>query len=619
MTPAELAHTVEKSVDILTLVLWFVGGVLAGLVGSFLLTGVLRVIGHRRPFAAMIVHRARRPVRAILVVLGAWTGLLLGVPEPRSRWFAVTQHGLLIVLIAACTWFLAALIRVIEDAALMRIQRVGATARARRVQTQAQVLRRVGVAIIVVLGIAGVLLTFPGMRAAGASILASAGVLSVVAGLAAQTTLGNVFAGFQLAMTDAIRVDDVVIVEKQFGHIEEITLTYVVVRLWDDRRMIMPSTYFTTQPFENWTRQAPALLGTVEFEVDWRVPVPRMRLELERLLRLTDLWDGRVGILQVENATGGSLLVRALVSGKDAPTLTDLKYFLRENLVDWLQTQVPYALPFRRFEQQEVTRLFDDSRDPRYAEAAEEMEELAELDGARRPADDTLVVPAANESPQERRERQAAARRARRRAEKEDRRRSRFEGLHHREEALHHRYPSQDETQRLDPRALALEAERAAAAASERADEPASERDGAAGPEGAGASGDGARRGDTGRSGTPPVETENRPTRTSLRERASRLPITDPHGTAVLPGAGEPAAHEGSTARAGHEASIFSGSPEAEERAQAFAGPGQEALDERELTADRKRVENQRAEQLYGRDAAPDDGGDGDGGGGEGD
>lgn len=614
---AELSNAVDKSVDILTLVLWVVGGVLAGLVASFLLTGVLRVIGHRRPFAAMIVHRARRPVRAILVVIGAWVGLLLATPvAPGIRepaWRAIAQHLLLIALIAASTWFLAGLIRVLEDAALMRIQRVGATARARRVQTQAQVLRRVGVAIVVLLGIAGVLLTFPGMRAAGASILASAGVLSVVAGLAAQTTLGNVFAGFQLAMTDAIRVDDVVIVEGQFGHIEEITLTYVVVRLWDDRRMIMPSTEFTTKPFENWTRQAPALLGTVPFEVDWRVPVPRMRHELERLLRLTDLWDGRVGILQVEDATGGSLIVRALVSGKDAPTLTDLKYYLRENLVDWLQTQVPYALPRRRLEQQEVARLYDDSRDPRYSEVAEEMEELAELDGARQD-DDTWLVPAAKEDPHERRERQAAARRARRRAEKDDRRRARFEGLRRHDEVTHQRHPSQDETQLLDPRLLGLEAGPA----------------GTAGPppgsvaEEAGASGDGTR-GDTARPATEPAEAENRPTpvpaanrptRTSLRERASRLPITDPHGTAVLPAEAEPPAHEASTARVGHEASIFSGSPEAEERAQAFAGPGQEALDERELTADRKRVESQRAEQLYGRDAAPDDDGDA---GGEGD
>ena len=613
MTPAQLSETVEKSVDILTLVLWILGGVLAGLIASFLLTGVLRVIGHRRPFAALVVHRARRPVRGILVVIGAWMGLLLATPVPpgirQPAWRAVAQQLLLIALIAAVTWFVAALIRVIEDAALMRIQRVGATARARRVQTQAQVLRRVGVAIVVVLGIAGVLLTFPGMRAAGASILASAGVLSVVAGLAAQTTLGNVFAGLQLAMTDAIRVDDIVIVEKQFGHIEEITMTYVVVRLWDDRRMIMPSTYFTTKPFENWTRQAPALLGTVEFEVDWRVPVPLMRAELERLLRLTDLWDGRVGILQVENATGGSLVVRGLVSGKDAPTLTDLKYYLRENLVDWLQTQVPYALPVRRLEQQEVTQLHDDSRDPRYAEVAEEMEELAELDGARQPADDTLLVPAVKEDPQQRRERQAAAKRARRRAEKEDRRQARFEGLTRREEAAHHRHPAQDETQLLDPIALGLEAGPVAASGPRTPPGPRTRRwaRGPARPATAPAAATRAIRGRARRDGEP----------------------ADPH---VAARAGEPPAdhgparHRGAARRGARRAGGLHrpGGPRGEPLLRlpggGGAGPGLHRA--RPGGAGRARADGrpqacgeQRAEQLYGRDAAPDDDGDADGGG----
>ena len=194
----------------------------------------------------------------------------------------------------------------LEDAALQRYRiDVADNRHARRVRTQVQVLRRITVAILVLCAIAAILLTFPSARALGASLLASAGLISIVAGLAAQSSLANVFAGLQLAFTDAIRVDDVVVVADEWGRIEEITLTYVVVHVWDDRRLILPSTYFTTTPFENWTRRAADLLGTVELDVDWEVPVEAMRAELTRLLQDTDLWDRRVGILQVTDAVGG--------------------------------------------------------------------------------------------------------------------------------------------------------------------------------------------------------------------------------------------------------------------------------------------------------------------------
>jgi hypothetical protein len=189
------------------------------------------------------------------------------------------------------------------------------------------------------------LLTFPSARAAGTSILASAGVISIVAGLAAQTSLANIFAGFQLAFTDAIRVDDVVVIEEEWGRIEEITLTYVVVHVWDDRRMVLPSTYFTTTPFQNWTRKESAVLGSVEMDVDWTVPLDRMRAELDRLLAGHQLWDQRVKVLQVTDAVGAVVRVRVLVSAKDGPTLFDLRCHVREGLVVWLQREHPTALP----------------------------------------------------------------------------------------------------------------------------------------------------------------------------------------------------------------------------------------------------------------------------------
>jgi small-conductance mechanosensitive channel len=213
------------------------------------------------------------------------------------------------------------------------------------VRTQISLLRRLAVVVIGVLAAAAMLLTFPSARAAGASILASAGVISLVAGLAAQTSLANVFAGLQLALTDAIRVDDVVVVEEEWGRIEEITLTYVVVHIWDDRRMVLPSTYFTTTPIENWTRKESAVLGSVELDVDWSMPFDAMRAELDRLLADNALWDRRVGVLQVTDAVGSVIRVRALLSAQDAGALFDLRCQVRECLVAWLQREHGHGLP----------------------------------------------------------------------------------------------------------------------------------------------------------------------------------------------------------------------------------------------------------------------------------
>ncbi len=212
-------------------------------------------------------------------------------------------------------------------------------------RTQVQILRRLTVSVVVVVALGAALLSFPGVRTVGASLLASAGLISVIAALAAQSTLANVFAGVQLAFNDAIRIDDVVIVEEEWGWIEEITLSYVVVRLWDDRRMVLPSTYFTSTPFQNWTRHSSELLGAVEMDVDWQVDVGAMRGELQRIVERTDLWDGRTQVLQVTDALGGLVRVRALVTAVDAGTLFDLRCHVREQLVSWVQRADAAGLP----------------------------------------------------------------------------------------------------------------------------------------------------------------------------------------------------------------------------------------------------------------------------------
>jgi hypothetical protein len=251
--------------------------------------------------------------------------------------------------------------------------------------------------VLVVCAIAGILLTFPSARALGASLLASAGLISIVAGLAAQSSLANMFAGLQLAFTDAIRVDDVVVIDDEWGRIEEITLTYVVVHVWDDRRLILPSTYFTTTPFENWTRRAADLLGTVELDLDWDVPVEQMRAELVRLLDHTDLWDRRVGVLQVTDAVGGYVRVRALASAVDAPTLFDLRCYVREGLVAWLQDVAPQAIPRSRWEG--TAPVSAETRRSRREEAASRPTPVLPLPGAwsgneadNGTADDTMTI-----------------------------------------------------------------------------------------------------------------------------------------------------------------------------------------------------------------------------------
>jgi small-conductance mechanosensitive channel len=314
---------------------WLVGVVIGALVGR---------LARRSPVVADLSRRGRTPLRALLV-LAAVTVLLDAAPV-LGAWQGPVVRVLGLALIGTVGWLLAVAVFVAADLAVARYDvDVSDNRHARRVRTQISLLRRLAVVVIGVLAAAAMLLTFPSARAAGASILASAGVISIVAGLAAQTSLANVFAGLQLAFTDAIRVDDVVVVEEEWGRIEEITLTYVVVHIWDDRRMVLPSTYFTTTPFENWTRTQSAVLGSVEIDVDWSVPFEEMRGELARLLDGHDLWDERVGILQVTDAVGSVVRVRALVSAKDGPTLFDLRCHVREGLVVWLQREHGYGLP----------------------------------------------------------------------------------------------------------------------------------------------------------------------------------------------------------------------------------------------------------------------------------
>ena len=298
----------------------------------------------RREWPRALTTKARHPYRLLLVVIAVWIAISLTMPG-----MAWVNHLFLILLIAVGAWFVGAIVGFAIELGMGRYRiDVPDNRVARRIQTQLAIVRRLAYAVIVIVAAGSILLTFPGVQAVGASVLASAGIVSIVAGLAAQSTLANVFAGVQLAFSDAIRVDDVVIAEGEWGRIEEITLTYVVVHIWDDRRMVLPSTYFTSTPFENWTRSSSELLGSIEIDLDWRVSPAAMRVELEKILARTTIWDGRASVLQVTDATAGFVRVRILVTAVDAPTLFDLRCFLREEMVEWLQAQDPGAIPRTR-------------------------------------------------------------------------------------------------------------------------------------------------------------------------------------------------------------------------------------------------------------------------------
>lgn len=350
-------------------------GVTVGLAGAWLLLLLLRLVDR-----SYIDHKALwRPIVVPVFTVGAVGGALLGahikwlwrgIGEPPT-WAGVLDRVLVIALITAVTWLVSRSLRIVEA---RLVERNEADARAlRRIRTQAQVLRRVGQAFVWAAGVFAIAMTFPGARGTVGSLLASAGLISLVAGLAAQSALGNLFAGLQLAFTDALRMDDVVVVENTTGKVEEITLTYVVVRVWDDRRLILPSTYFTTTPFENWSRRDDAMRGTVFFDLDWAVPMGQLRAVVEGMVHPSPLWDGRECTVEVTNAKGGSIEVRVVVSAANPARLWELRCLVRETVVQWLQREARESLPRTRV----ASEAWPGQPDPRAAAAVADAAQKA--------------------------------------------------------------------------------------------------------------------------------------------------------------------------------------------------------------------------------------------------
>ncbi|WP_124038944.1 mechanosensitive ion channel family protein [Neoactinobaculum massilliense] len=354
-TPSGGNSTAEVAAEVTVDVVQVLGAGAAGLVVGFLIAvvgmAILRYGFRRAKHVQAIIQPLERAVPFTVAILGVMVSMNMlysGLSDSQKPSFASgVQHIILILLFVGITWMALGVARGLFDVVLARTK-VREPSRVRRVETQVQILRRVVAAVIVVLGIAAILLTFPSMRAAGASIFASAGLISVVAGIAAQSTLGNVFAGLQLAFSDSIRVGDVVNWKGEFTYVEEITLTYVVLAVWDGRRLIVPSSELTTQTFENWTRKNPGMQGVVSVHVDWNAPLGAMRAELARILASTDLWDGKPGTLVVADAGEDSLRVDIFVSSANPSTIADLKNYVREGMVVWLREHSPISVPHKR-------------------------------------------------------------------------------------------------------------------------------------------------------------------------------------------------------------------------------------------------------------------------------
>lgn len=334
--------------------IFLVVAVLAAIVAVELLRRLLRSrrVNGRFSLAGPVVERCTWPGFATAALVAFNT---VYAPDMSGHTaYSAVEQAITVLLIAGVAWLVIQAAYAVTDVVLARLGMVegDGNRRARRIRTQITLVRRVAAAVIIVVALGAMLFSFPAVRALGAGLLASAGILGVVAGIAAQSTLSNLIAGLQIVFSDALRLDDVVVVDQEWGRIEELTLTYVVLRLWDERRLILPVSHFTTTPFENWTRHGSRVIGHVMLRVDWSIPVEELRAELYRGLREHPLWDQKDWILQVTDVQPNGLVeLRALMSAADAPSVWDLKCDMREHLVKYIRENHPQALP--RFRVQE--------------------------------------------------------------------------------------------------------------------------------------------------------------------------------------------------------------------------------------------------------------------------
>ncbi len=296
------------------------------------------------PSISVLVRHARAPARWILVLLALQAVFEAASPELTS--LAGLRHVATLLLIVCVTWLAAAAVDALtEIVLLLNPSDVADNLHARQMRTQANVIGRTLKVFVLIFGVAAALSTFPSVRQFGTTLLASAGAAGIIVGFAARPVLGNVLAGLQIALTQPIRIDDVLIVEGEWGRVAEITGSYVVFQIWDERRLIVPLQWFIQNPFQNWTRTSAQIIGSVFFWADYRMPVPKLREEFLRLCKQYPEWDGRVASLDVTDSNERAMQVRVIASSADASRNWDLRCKLREALIEFMQREYPAHLP----------------------------------------------------------------------------------------------------------------------------------------------------------------------------------------------------------------------------------------------------------------------------------
>jgi small-conductance mechanosensitive channel len=310
---------------------------------------VLRRLARHSAFLLTFVRALDRPAGAVLPSLALL--LVWGLAPDALPFLPRVEHFTVLLLVASLTWLGCAAIGGLAQAVIeQHPTTVADNLEARRVLTQTRVLSRTATTIVLIAGAALALMTFPGARQVGASLLASAGVIGIVGGLAARPVFSNLIAGLQIALAQPIRLDDVLIVQGEWGRVEEITGTYVVLRIWDQRRLIIPLQWFIENPFQNWTRSSSEILGSVMLWVDYSTPLDAVRAEAKRITESAPEWDGRVFNVQVSDATERTMQLRVLVSSADSGKSWDLRCKLREGLLTFLAREYPHCLPVQRQE-----------------------------------------------------------------------------------------------------------------------------------------------------------------------------------------------------------------------------------------------------------------------------
>jgi small-conductance mechanosensitive channel len=327
---------------------------------------VRRAIGSQNSLALPILQRTAGPVQLAICLIAVALVLPLAPLDDELR--GTLTHLFAVATIALVGWIS---IRAVDLVASRYLHRFGTDIAenflARKHVTQVRVFKRVTDTMIVVVALSTALMTFDSVRQYGVSLFASAGAAGLILGLAARPLLSNLIAGVQIAITQPIRIEDAVIIENEWGWVEDIASTYVVIRLWDWRRMVVPLAYFIERPFQNWTRDAASLIGSVILHVDYAADVPRIRKYLSEAARECKLWDGAVVNLQVVDTNARTMELRALVSARNAPQSWDLRCEIREKMIAFLQREMPEALPRERAEISSPPSVYDVLRQPRYA------------------------------------------------------------------------------------------------------------------------------------------------------------------------------------------------------------------------------------------------------------